>query len=329
MKKQVYRGLTALLVMGTTLAYGQGYDNNRRYDDRTYNSRSSRPDDERRNNDRDRAERDYRNDDFRDNGSRNNDYQRTDDRRDDDRSARDDRRDYDMRRRDDDRDRERSTDSDRYRSDNRTFRRYEDQDLQQAYDKGYDDGMGDVEKNERKERREDYKNFTFGLYGGLNSTRFDGEGVNGQNLSGRLGYQLGAYVRGGGRIYGQIGVEYLTSSSDFYRRADSTVSLNEVISNVDQQYIHIPAYIGVKLAQSPRGLSAVRLQVGAELATVTGNNSDFTFNNSTINGLANLGFDAGPLTVDFVYHYGFNNTIRDQAASSKPRILGVNVGVKF
>lgn len=312
MKKGVYQGLTALLVMASTIAYGQNYDNNRRYDDRNYDSRSSRYEDERSTN--------------RSNDSRNNDFRTSD------RSERDSRRDDDMRRRDDDRrndDQNRSTDSDRYRSDSRTFRRYEDRDLQQAYDKGYDDGMSDIEKNKRQERRQDYKNFSFGLYGGLNSTRFDGEDVNGNNLSGRLGYQLGGYVRGGGRIYGQIGVEYLTSSSDFYQKADSTVSLNEVIKNVDQKYIHIPAYIGVKLAQSPRGLSAVRLQVGAELATVTGNNSDFTFNNSTINGLANIGFDAGPLTVDFVYHYGFNNTIRDQTASSKPRILGVNVGVKF
>lgn len=308
MEKQIYKGLTALLVLASTIAYGQQSNDNNRYrnDDRNYDNHPSRSDDDYRN------DRQNRDDEMR--------------RRDDDMRRRED----DMRRRNDDRD-ERSTDADRYRSDSRTFRRYEDRDLQQAYDKGYDDGMSDVEKNKKKERKENYKNFSFGVYGGLNSTRFPGEGVNGNNLSGRLGYQLGAYVRGGGRIYGQIGVEYLTSSSDFYTKGDSAVkNLNDVIKNVDQRYIHIPAYIGVKLAQSPRGLSAVRLQVGAELATITGNsNSDLTLNNSTVNGLANLGFDAGPLTIDFVYHYGFNNTIRNQTADSKPRILGVNVGFKF
>ncbi len=308
MKKQIYQGLTALLVMAAPIAYGQGYDNNRQYDNRNYDSRSSRYDDERndtRNNSR--QDRDYRNDD-----------RRNDDRRNDDRDYRND-------------DRDRNTDSDRYRSDNRTFRRYEDRDLQQAYDKGYDDGMSDVEKNKRKERKENYKNFTFGLYGGLNSTFLSGESVNGSNPQGRLGYQLGGYVRGGGRIYGQIGVEYLTSSSNIITKGDGTVkNLNDVINGVDQRFIHIPAYVGVKLAQSPRGLSAIRLQVGAELATVTGNATpDITLTNSSVNGLANLGFDAGPLTIDFVYHHGFNNTIQNQAVSYKPRILGVNVGVKF
>ncbi len=312
MKTQIYKGLTALMVLASSIAYGQQNNDNNRYrnDDRNYDNRSSRYDDE----------RDYRND-RQDRDNRNDDRQR----RDDDMRRRDD----DRRRQDDDRD-QRSTDSDRYRSDSRTFRRYEDRDLQQAYDKGYDDGMNDVEKNKRKERKENYKNFAFGVYGGLNSTFLAGESLNGNNPQGRLGYQLGAYVRGGGRLFGQIGVEYLTSSSNIITKGDGTTkNLNDVINGVDQKYIHIPAYIGVKLAQSPKGVSAVRLQVGAELATVTSNQTEQTLNNSSVNGLANLGFDAGPLTIDFVYHYGFNNTIQNQAVSYKPRILGVNVGFKF
>ena len=285
MKKQVYRGLTALLVMATSIAYGQQNNNDNRYrnDDRTYDSRSSRPDDEYRN---DRQNRDQRN-----------------------------------------------MDSDRYRSDSRNSRQYEDRDLQQAYDKGYDAGMSDAEQNEKNkktERKAKYQSFAFGFYGGLNSTFLSGESINGNNPQGRLGYQFGGYVRGGGRLFGQVGVEYLTSSSNIITKGDGTVkNLNDVINGVDQRYIHIPAYVGVKLLQSPRGMSAIRLQVGAELSTLTSNNTDLSVNNASVNGLANLGFDAGPLTIDFVYHHGFNNTISNQTASYKPRILGVNVGIKF
>ena len=46
-----------------------------------------------------------------------------------------------------------------------------------------------------------------------------------------------------------------------------------------------------------------------------------------VNGLANLGFDAGPITLDFVYHYGFADVIA--SGNSKRRILGVNLGFKF
>ena len=292
MKKQVYQGLTALLLMVTTMAHGQNNNSNdnRQYDDRNYDSRSSsRYDDDRNYDSRDRSDRNYRSDD-----------------------------------------RDRNTDSQRYRDDSRTFRRYQDQDLQQAYDKGYDDGMNDAQTTKRKEHKANYQSFAFGLYGGLNATFLAGETVSTSNPQGRIGYQLGGYVRGGGRLFGQIGVEYMTSSSNIVTKGDGTLkNPQDVINGVDQRYIHIPAYVGVKLAQSNRGISAIRLQVGAELATVTSNTTDVTLNNSSVNGLANLGFDAGPLTIDFVYHYGFNNTIQNQMVNYKPRILGVNVGIKF
>ena len=228
----------------------------------------------------------------------------------------------------------------REREDRNSSRLYDRQDLSRAYDEGYDDGLKAFGKQEKEERRENYKNFTVGLYGGANSTRFEGEALdangNATGLAGRLGYQLGFFVRGGGRFYGQIGAEYLTSSSEFYRTGTGdTTSVRGIISNVDQQYLHIPAYVGVKLAQSERGVSGIRLQVGAEFATPLGGRNTVLniersdFNDATLNGLANIGFDAGPLFIDFVYHHGFQNVLRDNTSNSQRRILAVNVGVKF
>lgn len=222
-----------------------------------------------------------------------------------------------------------------YRNSN-SSKRYDNQDLSKAYDEGFDDGMKAYRKDQKQEHSTNYKNFTFGIYAGGNSTRFQGEKLDTANISGRLGYQLGFFVRGGGRLYGQIGAEYLTSSSQFYRPGDGKVSgLKDITSNVDQQYIHVPAYIGVKVAQSERGISGVRFQLGAELSLPVGPNTNITgitengFNNATLNGLANIGFDAGPLFIDFVYHYGFQNALKDNVANTQRRILGVNVGVKF
>lgn len=220
------------------------------------------------------------------------------------------------------------------RSSSRRDRQYDESDLSRAYDEGYEDGQRGQEVSERREHRQNYKHFTFGVYGGANSTRFEGETVDTKNLTGRLGYQLGFLVRAGGRIYGQIGAEYLTSSSQFYKPGDGTVgNVGEIIGNIDQRYLHIPAYIGVKLAQSERGVSGVRLSLGAEYATpLSTDKNDFNLGNAdfqaaTINGLAGLGFDAGPIMLDFVYHYGFADVL--SSGNSKRRILGVNLGFKF
>ncbi|WP_375445193.1 hypothetical protein [uncultured Fibrella sp.] len=323
-------------LLGATTSMAQRYDDNRvddrrRIDDQ-YDNRDSRRDDrldtrERELRDRERQLRDRERDLRRDDSRRGNDVdERIDSRRDfRSRQLADPRYDNDFR-------------------DRNSGRQYGIEDLSKAYDEGFDDGQKSSEKRTKQEHRENYKNFTLGLYGGANSTRFQGESLdangNATGLAGRLGYQLGFFVRGGGRFYGQIGAEYLTSSSEFYSTVSTpgsgtTVTVNGIISNVDQQYLHVPAYVGVKLAQSERGVSGIRLQVGAEFATPLGgrnatlNIDRSSFNDATLNGLANIGFDAGPLFIDFVYHHGFQNVLRDNTSNSQRRILGVNVGVKF
>jgi len=281
-------------VCSASLTYGQRYNNNN--DDRY-----------------DRNDRNSRRDERRDDRQREDDL--------------DDRRNYNQRS-----DENRRYDN-RYEDRRNNDRSYDERDLSKAYDEGYEDGQRSVAVEERRERRENYKHFTFGIYGGANSTRFEGESVQGNQLTGRLGYQAGFFVRGGGRIYGQIGAEYMTSSSEFYKPGDGA-TIKDITANVDQKYIQVPALIGVKLAQSDRGVSAVRLAVGAEYAAPLGvNNNAFNFQSgdlraATVNGLVNLGFDAGPLLIGFMYHYGFADVI-EGTSNTKRRILSVNVGVKF
>lgn len=310
---------TALLIAGicsTSFVLGQQNSNDSR-DNRNDSRRDERRMDRNEGPDRDN-DRSSRRDERRE--------ERRDDRRMDDRF--DDRREFNQRNEENRRYDNRYEDRDR-------GRQYDDRDLSKAYDEGYEDGQRSKEIEEKKERRANYKNFTFGVYAGANSTRFEGENAAGDRLSGRLGYQLGFFVRGGGRLYGQIGAEYLTSSSDFYQLGNGTAtSAKEIIGNVDQRYLHIPVLIGVKLAQSERGISAVRLAVGAEYAAPLGvNNNAFNFQQgdfraATVNGIANLGFDAGPLMLGVKYHYGFADVI-ESATNTKRRIVSVNVGFKF
>lgn len=193
----------------------------------------------------------------------------------------------------------------------------------------------------RPERaKKDYKNFVFGIYAGLNTTKFKGEAIdvngNSNKLTGRLGYQAGFFVRGGGRLYGQLGAEYFASSSNYFT-AGSGQSAASIEDQINIQYVQIPVYIGYKLVESDRGISAVRLQVGVEYANrINSNSGDFNLNNSeiksgTFNGLGQLGFDAGPVFLDLTYHYGFSNAIQQNTgfAGSQRRILSASIGFKF
>ncbi|WP_420148704.1 PorT family protein [Spirosoma sp.] len=192
----------------------------------------------------------------------------------------------------------------------------------------------------RVKDKKDYKNFVFGIYAGLNTTKFKGESVdNGVNnkLTGRLGYQAGFFVRGGGRLYGQIGAEYFASSSNYFV-AGSGQSPTSIKDQINLKYIQVPVYIGYKLVESDRGISAVRVQVGVEYANQIGSDSNrfgdlnnFRLKTGTFNGLGQLGFDAGPVFLDLTYHYGFSNVVTQETgfASSQRRILSASVGFKF
>jgi hypothetical protein len=186
-----------------------------------------------------------------------------------------------------------------------------------------------------RDRKMDYKNFTFGIYAGLNTTRFRGEDIDTENPAGRLGYQAGFFVRGGGRLYGQLGAEYFTSSSNYFRPGDGQ-SVNAIRDQINIQYIQIPAYIGYKLTESDRGISAIRVQVGLEYANrISANSNSFNLSNSEIkagsfNGLGQLGFDIGPLLIDLTYHYGLSDAVQiNTFQGSTRRILSASVGFKF
>lgn len=189
--------------------------------------------------------------------------------------------------------------------------------------------------------KKDYKNFAYGIYVGVNTTKFKGEALDANGaasgLTGRVGYQAGFFVRGGGRLFGQIGAEYFASSSDYFTAGQGATPTN-IKDKIDIKYIQVPVYIGYKLTESDRGISSVRVQVGLEYANQIGstanqfgNLNNLQLKSGTFNGLGQLGFDAGPVFLDLTYHYGFSNAIEQNTgfAGSQRRILSASVGFKF
>ena len=173
------------------------------------------------------------------------------------------------------------------------------------------------------------KNGKFGVYAGVNFSRFVNEPI--PDGAFRAGYQVGIYGRSAGTIFGQLGVEYRTSTSNLVRNGSgqSTQPVGEIRGQIDQQFVAIPAYVGVRIG-SALGL---RLQAGAELsALIRHPNNTFGINDDDIRrtilgGLLGAGINLGPLTLDAVYNYGLQNVF--EGADTKRRLIAVNLGFRF
>ena len=187
----------------------------------------------------------------------------------------------------------------------------------------------------RPVKTKDYKNFAYGIYAGLNTTRFRGESIDTENPAGRIGYQAGFFVRGGGRLFGQIGAEYFASSSNYFRAGDGQ-SVAAIRDQINIQYVQIPVYIGYKLTESDRGISAIRVQAGLEYANrINSSSGRFNLSNSEIksgsfNALGQLGFDMGPFLIDLTYHHGLSDAVQlTSLQGSSRRIVSASIGFKF
>ncbi len=188
---------------------------------------------------------------------------------------------------------------------------------------------GNMSTNRRRDDRPDGKSGKFGIYAGVNASRFVNEPI--QDNAYRLGYQVGLYGRSAGTVFGQIGAEFRQSSSNLIRTGSgSGTTVNQVNGQIDQTFLAIPAYVGLRLG----GALGVRLQVGAELAALVaiGNNNfqlgKDDLNRTILNGLAGVGINLGPLTLDANYNLGFQNVF-DNGADTKRRMLALNLGFRF
>lgn len=177
--------------------------------------------------------------------------------------------------------------------------------------------------------REWGKEGKFGIYAGVNFSRFVNEPI--PDGAYRAGWQAGIYGRTGGTVFGQLGLEYRNSTTNLVRSGTGqpTQPVSEIRGNINQHFVAIPAYVGVRVG-SALGL---RLQAGAELSALVVNpNNSFgigsdDFNRAILNGLLGAGINLGPLTLDAVYNHGFTNVF--DTNDTKRNILALNLGFRF
>ncbi|GAB3269671.1 hypothetical protein GCM10027347_39840 [Larkinella harenae] len=175
-------------------------------------------------------------------------------------------------------------------------------------------------------------NVSIGVYAGPNLSTYSTD-EDSLDSKARVGYQLGVYVRGGGRLFGQLGVEYVGVSSKLYSKEDKGTSLNQISSTINTHYVQIPLQIGFRPAMTRSKRTGIRIQGGAELSYLldTGKNdfklTDDDYNKTVVNLLGGVGFDLGPVTLDVAYHHGIKDAYKAQNA--KLRMLSASIGFKF
>ncbi|KAA9349014.1 porin family protein [Larkinella humicola] len=175
-------------------------------------------------------------------------------------------------------------------------------------------------------------NVSIGIYAGPNFSKYSTDQDSLESKA-RVGYQLGVYVRGGGRLFGQVGVEYVGVSSKRYSKDDKGTSLDQISSTINTHYVQIPLQIGFRPAMSPSKRTGIRIQAGAELSYLLNadkndfNLTDDDYNKTVVNLLGGVGFDLGPVTLDVSYHHGIKDVYK--AENAKLRMVSASLGFKF
>jgi hypothetical protein len=175
-------------------------------------------------------------------------------------------------------------------------------------------------------------NVSIGVYAGPNFSKYSTDQDSLESKA-RVGYQLGVYVRGGGRLFGQLGVEYVGVSSKLYSKDDKGTTLNDISSTINTHYVQIPLQIGFRPAMTQTRRTGIRIQAGAELSYLLNadkndfNLNDDDYNKTVVNLLGGVGFDLGPVTLDVSYHYGIKDVYK--AENAKLRMVSASLGFKF
>jgi hypothetical protein len=141
------------------------------------------------------------------------------------------------------------------------------------------------------------------------------------------GYQLGAFYRKGGFIYGQMGLEYLKLQTNFV--ADDSLS-----GAVDLNRLQLPLYGGINLLNPVKKVLNVRAYAGPVVTytmTAPSFNPEFSiadFRRLGLNGTVGAGVDVLIFSLDAGYTFGLNNLFSSNF-DGKADYAFINLGLKF
>src|SRR6056297_1456072 len=165
--------------------------------------------------------------------------------------------------------------------------------------------------------------------GGLNYNSFPSD-IEGYSFSSAAGYQFGAELQFGDRLYFQTGL-HLESLRTEVLDQPGGVSADDIEIN----RLRIPVYLGYRFASSKSWLN-MRIYTGPNASFVINRNLDETFSiegddfSSALFGYnVGAGVDLAFLFVDVGYMFGLNDVLEFEDSSSSNNLFFVNAGLRL
>ncbi len=165
--------------------------------------------------------------------------------------------------------------------------------------------------------------------GGLNYNSFPSD-IDGYSFSSAAGYQFGAELQFGDRLYFQTGL-HLESLRTQVSGQPSGISVDDFEVN----RLRIPAYLGYRFASSKSWLN-MRIFTGPNASLVINRNLDEAFSiedddfSSVLFGYnVGAGIDLAFLFVDVGYMFGLNDVLEIEDSSTSNNLFFVNAGLRL
>ena len=166
---------------------------------------------------------------------------------------------------------------------------------------------------------------------GFNLTHLTNEGVEWNSKEQRVGYQFGAGLMVGDKLYFEPGIYWNTMTKDLYMVDDP----NEELFKNTISSIRVPAKIGYHIIGDEEGIFDLRLFAGAGCSFVTGVNSEAPglekddFKSMLFDFNAGLGIDLWIFFLDWHYIQGLTPVFNEGANDGKLQGFYGDLGIRI
>jgi hypothetical protein len=164
---------------------------------------------------------------------------------------------------------------------------------------------------------------------GTNANTYPGELMD-VDFSSKAGYQFGAELQFGGRIYFQTGLHFESTRSSVELEPTGTS-----LRDIEISRLRVTAYLGYRLFPYEK-LFNVRLFAGPNASILVNRSLDQSLNlddddfNSILYGFnAGAGADFGFLFIDMGYMFGLNDVFENSNSNSSNNLFFANVGLRL
>jgi hypothetical protein len=152
----------------------------------------------------------------------------------------------------------------------------------------------------------------------------------------RFGYQIGGFLRYGGRFYLQSGLTYVSVNSRLSYKTPGNITSPpaEVAGRVNSRMLQLPILGGANLFNLRRQTGKVRLQAGPAFSLLTRvrdnelNMDRDDFRNIWAHALAGVGLDVWFFSLDFGYQWGLSNAFANDT-DGRHRMASLSLGITF